>query len=620
RRGDAIAVVSPDGRLSYGELHARADRLAAHLRSLGVGPEVLVGLFLERSAEALVGILGVLKAGGAYLPLDPAYPRARLAFMLEDSGVPVVLTRDRLAAQLPPHRATVVRLDAIPATSPRSAACTGRASNLAYAIYTSGSTGRPKGVLLAHRGVCEMAAALAQRYDVTASSRVLLWASLSFDAAVAEIFTTLLAGGTLCLATAEDLLPGPDLVRFLRNCEVTNLTLVPSALQAMPAAELPALRSLVVAGEACRGEIVAPWVRGRRLVNAYGPTEATVCTTAGRIIDPGGSPSIGRPVAASRVYVLDRHLAPTPIGVPGELAIGGAALARGYLGRPELTAARFLPDPCSGGAGERLYRSGDLVRFLPGGELEFLGRIDQQVKIRGFRIELGEIEAVLDTHPGVRESVVVAADQGLAAYLVRHQEAGAPDTGTLRAHLRERLPEYMVPAALVFLDSLPRSPSGKVDRAALSRQALPEAARTLAGARVGPRDPLEEVLAGIWSQVLGVAVPVGVHDNFFELGGHSLLATQVTSRVRAALRVELPLRVLFERPTVAGLAGYVAAAVRREQGIEIPALRPVAREHLPFAGPSSDNGPKAALSQRSRPTAASEKPPLSFAQQRLWFL
>ncbi|MCP4656966.1 MAG: hypothetical protein GY856_16265, partial [bacterium] len=245
--------------------------------------------------------------------------------------------------------------------------------------------------------------------------------------------------------------------------------------------------------------------------------------------------------------------------------------------------------------------------------LEFLGRIDQQVKIRGFRIELGEIEAVLGTHPGVRESVVVAADQGLVAYLVRDQEAGDPDAGTLRAHLRERLPEYMVPAALVFLDSLPRSPSGKVDRTALSRQALPEAAaRALAGARVGPRDPLEEVLAGIWSQVLGAAGPVGVHDNFFELGGHSLLATQVTSRVRAALRVELPLRVFFERPTVAGLAGYVAAAMRREQGIETPALRPVAREHLPFAGPSSDNGPKAALSQRSRPTAASEKPPLSF--------
>ncbi|MCP4659629.1 MAG: amino acid adenylation domain-containing protein, partial [bacterium] len=599
---EAVAVVSPQGHLSYGELNARANRLAAHLRGLGVGPDVVAGLFLERTPQAVLAILGVLKAGGAYLPLDPAYPEERLAFMLVDSGVPVVVTRGGLASELPPHRAAVVLLDAdapAPAArAPEAAVHRASPSNLAYVIYTSGSTGRPKGVLVAHRGVCEMAGALAARYQVTASSRVLLWASLSFDASAAEIFTTLLAGGTLCLAGPEELLAGPDLVGFLRTLEVTNLTLVPSVLQGMPVAELPALRSLVVAGEASSAELVARWRRGRHMVNAYGPTEASVCTTAARIsaggIAAGERPPIGRPVAANRIWVLDHHLRAVPIGVPGELLIGGVGLARGYLGRPGLTAERFIPDPRSGepegpARGERLYRSGDLVRFLPDGNLEFIGRIDQQVKLRGFRIELGELEAALVGHEAVRKAVVILRDERLVAYVVGSGEARL-EVEALRSQLATTLPEYMVPAAVVELEALPLAPSGKVDRAALGRRALPAT-----GARAdwtAPRGPVEEILAEIFSQLLGVD-RVGAGDDFFALGGHSLLATQMVSRVRRTLGVELPLRAVFEQSTVAALAAYVGAAMRREEGVEAPPIRPLAA--------------RTALS-------------LSFAQQRLWFL
>ncbi|MCP4661294.1 MAG: amino acid adenylation domain-containing protein, partial [bacterium] len=591
---DAVAVVSPAGRLSYGELNARANRLAARLRLLGVGPEVLVGLFLERSPEALVGILGTLKAGGAYLPLDPAYPEDRLAFMLEDTGAPVVLTRQGLTAQLPPHRATVLRLDAdrpeIAAASPENTAGSGAASNSAYAIYTSGSTGRPKGVLVAHRGLCRLAETLGRRYDITATSRVLLWASLSFDASVAEIFTTWLAGGTLCLATPDELLPGPDMVRYLRERAVTNLTLVPSALQALPVGELGALRSLVVAGEPCPGELPAAWAGDRRLVNAYGPTEATVCATAATIrVAAGEKPSIGRPIDDTRVYVLDRHLEPAPIGVPGELAIGGVGLARGYLGRPGPTAVRFIPDPWNGRPGERLYRSGDLVRLLHDGNLDFLGRIDQQVKIRGFRIELGEVEAVLGRHPAVREAVVVARTHGAGSRrLVAYVVAGAAgaDVAALREYLRRELPEYMVPEAFVELGELPSAPSGKVDRKALP---APEWRRAAARELVAPSTPVEEVLAGIWAELLDLD-EVGVHDDFFAVGGHSRLATQLVSRVRDTLRVELPLRAVFESPTVAGVAAALAMAGEEDHG---PPLVRLARDG---------------------------DPPASFAQQRLWFI
>ncbi|MCP4661115.1 MAG: amino acid adenylation domain-containing protein, partial [bacterium] len=603
RRPEAIAVVSPVGYLSYGELNARANRLAAHLRGLGVGPEVVVGLFLERSPEALTAIFAVLKAGGAYLPLDPAYPRDRLAFMLDDAGAAVVVTRERPAPELPDSRAAVVRLDAdgpaIAARSPQNPGRAGRASNLVYVIYTSGSTGRPKGVMLADRGLCGLVAGQLGYYGIGPRSRVVQFSSLSFDASVYEIFSTLAGGGTLCLGSTEELMPGPQLSRFLRRHAVTTWTVVPSALAVMADEELPALTSLTVAGEACSAELVERWAAGRRFINAYGPTENTVCASAAWIRERGEKPPIGRPFAASRLQVVDRRFELVPVGVPGELLIGGIGLARGYLGRPELTAERFVPDPWSdatrSSGGERLYRSGDLVRLLHDGQLEFLGRIDQQVKLRGFRIELGEVAAAVAAHPAVREAVATVRGQRLVAYAVPSAEAAQVRADELRARVARTLPDYMVPAAVVFLDSLPLTPSGKVDRAALDRQALPAPER--AGVRLAPRgpverDPVEEILAEIFAQLLEVDRVDG-DDDFFELGGHSLLATQVVSQVRRQLRVELELRTLFEQPTVAGLAGEVTAALRREQGLEAPPIRPVPRRgHLP----------------------------LSFAQERLWFI
>ncbi|MCP4657076.1 MAG: amino acid adenylation domain-containing protein, partial [bacterium] len=608
RRPDAVAILSPDRQLSYGELNARAEKLGAYLRSLGVGgpasrPEVLVGLFLERSPEVLVGILAVLKAGGAYLPLDPAYPSERLAFMLEDAGVPLVLTREGLATALSGHRAKLVRLDADqPAICARHRGMperAGRAEDLAYVIYTSGSTGRPKGVMLAHRGLCELAAAQIRSYELGPQSRVLQFSSLSFDASVFEIFSTLLAGGTLCLGTPEELLPGPALSRLLRRYAVTHWTVVPSALQAMPGEELPALAYLTVAGEACPPELVAQWARQRRFVNAYGPTEATVCASLAPVGDgarhPSEKPPIGRPFAASRLYVLDRHLEPVPIGGPGELYIGGIALARGYLGRPRLTAGRFIPDPWSDERGARLYRSGDLVRFLPTGDLDFLGRIDQQVKVRGFRIELGEVEAALSRQPEVREAaVVVREDQPgnrrLVAYVVPGEGPGLP-AGELCTRLGETLPDYMIPASAVFLDSLPLTPSGKVDRAALGRRPPEEIGTGREEGFVAPRTPVEEVMAGIWSRILGHD-RFGVYDDFFELGGHSLLATQLVSRIRDLFGVELELRSLFQAPTVAELAERTERARRAGRTFATPPLE-------------RRGGDRDAV-------------PLSFAQQRLW--
>ncbi|MCP4659288.1 MAG: amino acid adenylation domain-containing protein, partial [bacterium] len=613
RTPEAVAVVfaaahdrEPHQRLSYRELNLRANRLAHHLRALGVGSEVVVGLFLERSAEALTAIFAVIKAGGAYLPLDPAYPRDRLAFMLDDAGAAVVLTRERLAPELPESRAAVVRLDAdgpaIAARSPQNPGRAGRASNLVYVIYTSGSTGRPKGVMLTDRGLCGLVAGQIGFFGIGPHSRVLQFSSLSFDASVCEIFSTLVGGGTLCLGSAEELMPGPELNRFLRRQAVTNLTVVPSALQAMPDEELPALASLTVAGEACSPELVKRWAAGRRLVNAYGPTENTVCASAARIRERGDGerPPIGRPFAASRLYVVDRCFELVPIGVPGELLIAGTGLARGYLGRPELTAERFVPDPWSAapprrGGGERLYRSGDLVRFLPAGQLEFLGRIDQQVKLRGFRIELGEVEAAVAAHPAVREAVATVCGQRLVAYAVPSDEAAQVRADELRARVAETLPEYMVPSAVVFLDSLPLTPNGKVDRGALP---APDRLRPQGEvAFVPPQTPLEELVAGAWSEVLGVD-RVGLRDSFFALGGHSLLAAKVFSRLNDALAAELPLSLLFNTSDLGELAARIGARLGEREG---------AGELLADA--------------RIRPRDPGVEPlPLSFSQERLWLL
>jgi amino acid adenylation domain-containing protein len=581
RTPDAIAVQFEDVKLTYRELNDRSNQLADYLQTLGVKPEVLVGICVERSLEMIVGLLGILKAGGAYVPLDPAYPVDRLSFMLSDSQVAVLLTQQKLLASLPDCDIPIVRLDAdweeIAAPTPivsgdtiapprrgfsQSIVSAATPDSLAYVIYTSGSTGKPKGVLVQHRGLCNLALAQIRVFDVHADSRVLQFASFSFDASISEVVMSLCAGATLYLGKRDDLIPGVGLMRLLLDRQISHVTLSPSALAAMPSEEYPDLQTIIVAGEACPPDLVAQWSPGRRFINAYGPTEATVCATAAICTESDVTPPIGRPIDNVTTYILDRDLQPVPIGVAGELHIGGAGVARGYLNRPELTAEKFIPNPFSQDYSGRLYKTGDLVRYLADGQIEFLGRIDQQVKIRGFRIELGEIEAVLSRHPQVREAVVVvrveSTGKQLVAYLV--PQSGAISAGELRSFLAEKLAEFMVPSAFVMLESLPLTPNGKVDRKALASLELDRSGLDEA---IAPRSPIEEILVGIWAEVLGLA-QVGVLHNFFELGGHSLLATQVISRIHDALGVDLPLRTLFERQTVADLAEVVVLQLANE--------------------------------------------------------
>ncbi len=558
---DAIAVQFENAQLTYRELNDRANQLAYYLKILGVKPEVLVGICVERSLEMIVGLLGILKAGGAYVPLDPAYPQDRLSFMLSDSQVEVLLTQAKLVASLPDRSVPTVCLDTdwgvISRARNTNPICGVKPHNLAYVIYTSGSTGKPKGVLVAHQGLCNLALAQIRIFDVHPNSRVLQFASFSFDASISEVVMSLCAGATLYLDTRESLLPGTNLMNLLRDRKITHVTLSPSALAAMPSGEYPDLRTIIVAGEACPPDLVAQWSKGRRFLNGYGPTESTVCATTAICTDSTDTkspPPIGKPINNIQTYILDRHLQPVPIGIPGELHIGGISLAQGYLNHPELTAEKFIPNPFSQDYSGRLYKTGDLVRYLPDGNIEFLGRIDQQVKIRGFRIELGEVEAVLSLHPQVREVVVVARiDQSggkrLVAYIVPSTELIS--TSELRNFLSDRLAEFMIPSAFVMLESLPLTPNGKIDRKALAN--LEQAQSVLDPNVVAPRTGVEEILATIWAEILGLE-QVGVYHNFFELGGHSLLATQVISRIQDSLQVQLPLRSLFEKQTIADLA------------------------------------------------------------------
>ncbi len=607
---EAPALAFAGRRLSYRELHERANQLAHFLQKLGVGPEIIVAISLERSLEMVIGILGVLKAGGAYLPMDPVYPEERLAFMLQDAAAPVLLTQSHLREKFAAHRGQLVCLDAewekIARESTHKPACRATAHNLAYVIYTSGSTGRPKGVLLEHRGAVNMVQALSNIFGIDARANTLQFSSFSFDASVEEIFVTLANGACLHLVPQEILLSPVQLVETLREQKISAVTLPPSLLAVLPETPLPELRSLISAGESCAREIAVRWAAGRRFINGYGPTECTVGATFFHLasVPDTATVPIGRPMDNAQVYLLDDLLHPVPPGVAGEIYIGGVGVGRGYLNRPDLTAEKFLPDPFSTQPGARLYRSGDLARLLPDGNLEFLGRIDHQVKLRGFRIELGEIEARLREHPAVRDAAVVVRgnsrnEQRLVAYVVlapsalafQSERAGSREThavvSELRAFLQQHLPAYMVPSFFVPLAAMPLTPNGKIDR-----RALPEPEASHESGYVAPRTPEEEILAGIWSQVLNVP-RVGVQDNFFELGGHSLLVTQLISRVREALQVELPLRSLFDAPTVAGLAQLVQQTRLTAQGLAPPPITPIDR--------------KGDL-------------PLSFAQQRLWFL
>jgi amino acid adenylation domain-containing protein len=572
QRPAALALIFGDQTLTYDQLDRRANQLAHDLQQRGVGPDVIVGLSTERGPDMIVGILGILKAGGAYLPLDPTYPPERLAFMLDDSQVSLVLTQQAVAARLFHQQSAVstqhlLCLDADWATishRPDTPVKTGvTPDHLAYVIYTSGSTGKPKGALLQQRGLCNLATWQQRVFEISAGSRVLQFSPFSFDASVWETFMALRNGGTLVLARQE-LLAGPDLVKVLRDDHVTHVTLPPSVLNVLPPEDLPDLRVVIAAGEACPRELVQRWARGRQFFNAYGPTETTVCASMYHCnLNDETAPPIGRPIANTQLYVLDPQQQPVPIGVPGELHVGGVSVARGYLQRPDLTAARFIADPftpLARGGSQRgvMYKTGDLVRYRPDGNLEFLGRIDQQVKVRGFRIELGEIEAALRQHPTVRDCAVSAHDNRLIAYLVPPDET-TPAASELKSFLKRHLPDYMIPALFIPLDALPLSPSGKVDRQALP---LPESL-LLDRARdyVAPRTPTEVQLAALAAELLGLE-RVGATDNFFELGGHSLLATQFISRVRAAFQIDLPLRTLFEHPTV----GELATVIDRSNG------------------------------------------------------
>ncbi len=561
RTPDAVALVFNEERLTYEELNGRANQLAHHLRSLGVGPEVLAGILMERSIELIVGILGVLKAGGAFVPIDPSYPQERIEFMLADAGLSLLLTQENLTppwSGVPWHRFSMSGITVYQsgAKAPHSREAP-TPDNLAYAIYTSGSTGQPKGVLIQHRGVANLAFAQRDAFGVSAESRVLQFASISFDAAVSEIFKTLLTGATLCLAKPESLMPVDPLLQLLRVQQITTVTLPPSVWAVLPSDNLPSLRTAISAGEACQPQIVASWGRdSRRFLNAYGPTEVTVCATISDALDGDGRPPIGRAIANTQVHVLDADLKPVPIGVVGELYVGGVGLARGYLNRVALTAERFIPDPFSDQPGSRLYRTGDLGRYWSNGNLEYTGRVDQQVKVRGFRIELGEIESALVQHPSIRDAVVVAredtpGDKRLVAYLITDKPL---DVTQWRAWLLRKLPEYMVPAAFVSLQEFPRTPNGKVDRRALP---APDASRPEQSEDyIAPRDQLEQFLVDLWQRTLGLK-QIGVKDNFFDSGGNSLKGAVLINRLQELLGEYVYVVAIFDAPTVADLAVYL---------------------------------------------------------------
>ena len=571
----AAAVIFDDEELSYRDLNHHANQLANYLRTLGVGPGARVGICIDCGVAMLRGVLATLKAGGAYVPLDPEFPLDRLRYMLEDARCSVLLTNERVLSRLPETESTVISLDRdwdkVARESEQDPKVEIDGDELTYLMYTSGSTGRPKGVAMTQRALANL---ISWQLDGGSfrPARTLQFASLSFDVSFQEIFSTWCSGGTLLLVSDEMRRDALSLLRFLSQQNVERIFLPFVALQNLAVAaehsgiRLDHLKEIITAGEQLE---ITPQIsklcdnlKDCSLHNHYGPSESHVVTTY-TLHPPARSwptlPPIGRPIANTQIYVLDKNLEPTPIGVAGQLCIAGASLSRGYLNRPDLTAEKFVPNPFSNEPGARMYLTGDLARHQRDGNIEFLGRIDNQVKIRGFRVELGEIETMLASHSSVRDAVVTARedagrDRRLVAYVVPSRESLDDPARELRAYLKERLPDYMVPAAFVLIESLPLTPSGKVDRRALA--ALGSGDVEARHKYEAPRDSTEKKLAQIWATVLRCE-RVGIRDNFFELGGHSLLATQLISRVRSAFEVELPLRNLFESPTVAELSGFI---------------------------------------------------------------
>jgi len=565
RTPDAVAVAFEGRTLTYGELDRRVNQLAHHLIKLGAKPDGLIGICLERSLEMVVGLLGILKAGSAYVPLDPAYPRDRLSYMLENSEAPLLLTQAQLVENLPASGATVVLIDShrpeITKQSHASPALTLDPENRAYVIYTSGSTGKPKGVEVTHRGVVNFLTAMAKRPGIEASDRLLAVTTLCFDIAGLEIYLPMTQGASFEIVSREVASDGNQLLAKLGSSGATVMQATPATWRMLLEAGWkgdPRLK-ILIGGEAVSQKLAGQLLeRSASVWNVYGPTETTIWSTLAKLEAGESTVTIGRPIGNTEIFILDKLLQPVPIGVAGELHIGGDGLARGYLKRPELTAEKFIAHPLNSDPKARLYKTGDLVRYRPNGDIEFLCRIDHQVKIRGFRIELGEVETVLRQHPGINETVVVAredtpGDKRVVAYFVPTNNA-TPTTAELRAFLKEKLPEYMLPSVFVTLKSMPLTPNGKVDRRALP---APAAADFVAQAAfAAPKDAVETRLVQIWEAVLGVQ-PIGVRDNYFELGGHSLLAVKLMDRIAEAFGKTLPISTLLQAPTIEQLAAIL---------------------------------------------------------------
>ncbi|QSJ14566.1 amino acid adenylation domain-containing protein [Nostoc sp. UHCC 0702] len=587
---DAVAVVFENEQLTYRELNQRANQLAHYLQKRGVGPEVLVGICVERSLEMIVGILGILKAGGAYVPLDPAYPQERLIFMLEDANLSLLLTQQRFQEWLPQNQYQAIYIDAdwqlISQESQENPKTKTLAANLVYVIYTSGSTGKPKGVMVQHHSLANYTETVIVKYAIKAGDRILQFASICFDAAAEEIFPSLVQGATLVLRNDAMLSSIPA---FLQQCQKWKITVLdlPTAFWHQMTGEflkenlhLPEeLRLVIIGGEKALLKYLQIWtkyvVNKVQLINSYGPTEATIITTISNLShcqtqnNNLSEVPIGKAIDNVQVYILDSYFQPTPIGIPGELYIGGMGIARGYLNQPQLTAEKFIPNPFSNEPGTRLYKTGDLVRYLPNGEIEILGRVDYQVKIRGFRIELGEIEARLNQHPDVSEAVVKVwedeqGDKRLVGYVSSQSKPQL--TGTqLRSFLKEQLPEYMIPSAFVILEALPLTPNGKIDRRALPK---PEKFRPeLAANYVIPQTEVEQTIANIWQKALNLE-NIGIHDNFFEIGGHSLLMIKVHSELREIFKTDLAMLDLFRYPTISYLADFLSQLKNKTTSIQ----------------------------------------------------
>jgi amino acid adenylation domain-containing protein len=573
RTPDAIAVQFLDRKLTYRDLNARANQLAHHLLRLGVKPDSRVGICVNRSPEMMVGLLGIMKAGAAYVPLDPTYPRERLEFMLEDGGASVLVTEESLLESLSSQRAKVICIDrdwtSISQESVENPRTAVTPASLSYVIFTSGSTGRPKGVQLEHRNVVNFINSVRRLFALNERDVYLGVASMSFDASVLDFYLPLSVGARLVIVDVDTSRDARALADTMSRSGVSAMHATPSTW-----------RSLIDTGwrgdatlKIFSGGEALPWDLAKDLLpccsglwNLYGPTETAVYSAIHKISATDGTVLVGRPVDNTQIYILDRHQQPTPIGVQGEICIGGAGVARGYLNRPELTAEKFVPNPFIQAPGARMYRTGDLGRYRTDGIIQCLGRVDHQVKLRGFRIELGEIEAVLMQHPGIRQAVTdvrtsSTGEKRLVGYFV--PDGKAPAVSELRTFLKSKLPEYMVPSVFMPLDILPVSPSGKLNRRALPEpdDARPELTREF----VAPSTPVEEAVAEIFSDVLEIR-QVGVHDDFFELGGHSLLATRVVSRLRDRFQIEMTPRFLFESPTVQQMASRISELLM--QGVD----------------------------------------------------